>query len=89
MTAAKKLNDVFTGLKHGNWYLVEGDKHFVGQYTKDGFFLVVGERMSKYLTSAGLILIPCSSRENSAIWSQFALKLQNLKSCFCVRGTVD
>ena len=76
MTAAK--NDVFTGLQHGNWYLVEGDKHLVRESTKGGFFLVVGEKMRKYLASAGLLFIPCSSRENSAIWPQFESKLQNL-----------
>ena len=76
MTAAK--NDVFTGIKNGNWYLGEGDKHLVEESTKGRIFLVVGEKMSKYLASAGLLLIPCSSRENSAIWSQFGPKLQNL-----------
>ena len=35
MTAAK--NDVFTGLQHGNWYLVEGDKHLVRESTKGDF----------------------------------------------------
>ena len=34
--------------------------------------------MIKYLASAGLLLIPCYSKENSAIRSQFGLKLQNL-----------
>ena len=71
---------VFTGLKHGNWCLVEEDKHFVGESTKERFFLVVGESMSKYLASAGLLLIPSPSRENSAFWSQFGPKLQDLIS---------
>ena len=38
------------------------DKHLAGEYTKEGFFLVVEERMSKYLASAGLLLIPFPSR---------------------------
>ena len=39
MTAAKKLkNDLFTGLKHGNWYLVEDDKDLVGESTNGGIF---------------------------------------------------
>ena len=39
MTAAKKLkNDVFPGLKHGNWYLLEGDKDLVWKSTKGGIF---------------------------------------------------
>ena len=45
-----------------------------------GGFLVVGERISKFLASAGLLLIPCPSTENLAIWSQFGPKLQNLRS---------
>ena len=43
-----------------------------------GFFLVMGERVSKFLASAGLFLIPCPSRENTPTWSQFEPKLQNL-----------
>ena len=39
MTAAKKLkNDVFTGLKHRNLYLVEGDKDLVGESTEGRIF---------------------------------------------------
>ena len=57
---------------------MEGDKDLVGESTKGGFFLVVGERMRKYLASVGLLLITCSSKENSAIWSKFGLKLQKL-----------
>ena len=38
------------------------DKHLAGEYTKEGFFLAVEERMSKCLASAGLLLIPCPSR---------------------------
>ena len=45
-----------------------------------GFFLVVGERMSKFLIIAGLLLSPCPIRENLAIWSQFGPKLQDLIS---------
>ena len=72
--------DVFAGLKCGNWCLVEGDKHFIGESTKGGFFLALGERMGRYLTSAELLLIPCPSRGNSTIWSQFGPKLQDLIS---------
>ena len=36
--------------------------------------------MNKYLASAGLLLIPCLSRENFAICSQFGPKLQDLIS---------
>ena len=42
--------------------------------------MVVGERMSKYLAGTGLLFIPCPGRENSAIWSQFGPKLQDLIS---------
>ena len=31
-------NDVFTGLKHRNWHLVEGDKNLVGDSTKGRSF---------------------------------------------------
>ena len=147
-------------VKHGNWYLVEADKHLVGESRKEGLFLVVWENEQfffffnfylavprptlddsqgdsitnlmliavflhvrpechreprnevgslspvelpagfelgtfqfwfqrlnplghfplKYLARAGLLLIPCPSRESTAIWSQFGLKLQNLTS---------
>ena len=30
----KVKNDVFTGLKRGNWYSVEKDKNLVGEFTK-------------------------------------------------------
>ena len=48
-----------------------------------GFFLVVGERMSKFLASAGLLLISCPIRENTLILSQFEPKLQNLMMILC------
>ena len=86
MTAAKKLKHIFTGTKHGNWYVVEGDKDLVEESTKGKFFLVVGERLRKYLASARLLLISCFSRENSAIWSQFRPKLQNLVSHDSLQG---
>ena len=41
MTAATTKN-VFIGLKHGNWYLVEDDKNFVGESTKGDIFLGTG-----------------------------------------------
>ena len=43
-------------------------------------FWVVGERMSKFLASARLVLISCTSRENPKIWSQFGPKSQILIS---------
>ena len=54
----------------------------MGECTKGEIFpvLVAGERRNKCLASAGLLLIPCPSRENSAICSQFGPKLQDLIS---------
>ena len=56
---------------------MEGDKHFVGESTKGGFFSVVEDRMNRYLASAGLLLVPCPSKENSAISSQVGPKVQH------------
>ena len=44
----------------------------------------LGHSPLKYLARAGLLLIPCPSRESTAIWSQFGLKLQNLISHDCL-----
>ena len=41
----KPKNEVFIWLKNGSWYLVEEN------------FLVLGERMSKFLASAGLLIL--------------------------------
>ena len=48
-----------------------------------GFFLVVGERMSKFFASAGLLLNPCPIRESTLILSQFEPKLENLVMILC------
>ena len=48
--------------------------------TKDEYFLVVKETMSKFLTSAGFLLFLYPSRENPVIWSQFGSGIQNLMS---------
>ena len=72
MTKAKKLKMKFIGLKHGNWYLVEGDKHKKGE-----FFLVVGEKGRKCSATAEFFPISCLNRENPAIWSQFGPKFQS------------
>ena len=65
---------------------MEGDDSYVGESTKGETFLVVEERMSKCLASAGLLLIPWPIRENDGVWSQFGPKLQNLITHDSVEG---
>ena len=48
--------------------------------TKDEYFLVEKETMSKFLAGAGFLLFLCLSREIPVIWSQFGSGLQNLMS---------
>ena len=55
-------------------------KKLTGESTKGEFFFVIGERMSKFSSSVGLLLFSCYSRGNLAIWSQFGPRLQNLIS---------
>ena len=76
-SSQKPNNEVFIGLKHGSWYLLEENKHLLGESAKREIFLVLGQRMSKFLTSAGLLFILSPSRENPAIWFQFRPKLLN------------
>ena len=57
------------------------DKNFLGESVKGEFFLVVGERMSKFSGSAGFLLFSSSSKENTAIWSQFGPRLIDLTPC--------
>ena len=59
---------------------MDGDIKFGGVSTKEKIFLVVGERMRKFFASGRLLLIPCSSRQNSAIWFKFGAKSENLIS---------
>ena len=73
-------NELFIGSKQGNSYWVDGQKKVNGDSTKGEFFFVIGERMSKFSASVGLLLFSCYSRGNLAIWSQFGPRLQNLIS---------
>ena len=52
----------FCQIKHGNWYLVKGDKNLLGSLQTGRFSLVVGEEMKKFLAGATLLLIPSPSR---------------------------
>ena len=53
----------FSGINNWWWSLLRGK-----------FFLVVEEGISKFLPSAGLLLIPWVGRENVAIWFKFGPK---------------
>ena len=82
MVAAINVKMKFLSVKkHVNYYLVERDTNLVGKSTKWGTF-PGGGRNNKLLASAGVLLFPCPSRENPAIWSQFGPRLQNISHEF-------